>query len=134
MTPRRPFFCARTKNGTGKMSRELKITLSDEQCDALAVEAKQNGLKFFDHCRAKLAAGLESAPLERAPVAKPVQSTAMKPAGAQPDRLDRLEAMMLQLADAVQGGALAKPVPEPVEYHGPEIDVADVIGDALGEA
>jgi len=43
---------------------ELKITLSQAQCDALAEEAKAKGVRFFDHCRDKLLADTTERPSE----------------------------------------------------------------------
>lgn len=106
------------------MSRELKIRLSDEQCDALAAEAKRNGLSYFDHCRVKLLEGLAE-PLRIERVSDP-----MRPVTDQTDRLDRLEAMLAQL---LQGGLPAQPEVAQQTQEA-EVDVNDVIGNALGEA
>jgi hypothetical protein len=122
---------------TGSMSRDLKIMLTEDQCDALAEEARAAGLKFFDHCRAKLLAGLAQ-PVQIVSVGAVTRTGNEQPYGRSPamdalarpdDRLDRLEAMIMQLADAIQGQPIAQPM-----AADSNIDVDDVISGALSNA
>lgn len=126
------------------MSRELKITLSDEQCDALAAEAKYAGLRFFDHCRAKLlndmAIPLLPMPnetLHRAYAAQinrpyPLPKLGDAARDADESRLDRLETMMTRMAEIVQG--LAEGGQSTTHESAEPVDVDDVISGALDAA
>jgi hypothetical protein len=115
------------------MSKEIKINLSDAQADALAREAEGAGLKFFDHCRAKLMAGIgQPARIERQPASRALVTKSVEPM----DRIDRLEAMMAQLAGAIE--RIGAPV-DPYADGQPEepevaVDTDDMISRALGEA
>lgn len=129
------------------MSKEISIKLSDAQADALAEEAKAMGLKFFDHCRNKLLAGTtvpasEQRSYGRGPVAKVLpaleRENARATAAAQEnDRLDRLEAMMLEMGRAIQN--LAHPAAV-YEQAAPDldpdvmVDTNDMVSRALDDA
>lgn len=114
------------------MSREIKIHLPEAQCDALALEAKAAGRSFFDHCRAKLLADIAAeAPamsFEERHKKLPLPSEIMPPT-RQPDRIDRLEQMMMQMADAINN--LANPQHIVQDEPIGEIDVDDIAGQAL---
>lgn len=124
------------------MSRSVKIDLSQDQCDALAIEAQASGLSFFNHCRAKLLAGLNQ-PLQPQPVRTPITAkaapapSALPPTDPQAGRMDRLEAIMMQLAETVQA-AIANPIQYPADAPGyateAAIDVDDVVGNVLADA
>lgn len=84
------------------MSKEISIKLSDAQADALAEEANKAGLKYFDHCRAKLLAGLGQ-PVHNGRQQVDVREPRSKVLKSDADqRIDRLEAMMLDLGRAIQ--------------------------------
>lgn len=104
------------------MSREVTVRLTDEQCDALKAEADAAGVKFFDHCRAKLLANM-TAPVRALSQRKPV---AARP--AEDDRIGRLEAMMAQMGEAIAKLAHPAAVVEPAAAGG---DVDDIVGEAL---
>ncbi|WP_439392353.1 hypothetical protein ACRQ5Q_22420 [Bradyrhizobium sp. PMVTL-01] len=117
------------------MSRTIEIRgLSDAQCDALKAEADAAGLKFFDHCRNKLLAGLTFPKAEI--VSQAMRQTGRRPTTAQAapaapssdeDRFARLETMMMHLADTVQ--QLANNPAVVVEAA--PVDVEDIVGEAL---
>lgn len=128
------------------MSREIKIHLPENQCDALAAEAKAAGRSFFDHCRVKLLANTGT------PVIQPTKLKAFVGQGetlqdhvpdagtwdndggmgvepAEGSRIDRLEAMMMQMADAINNLANPQHLVE-AEPLG-DVDVNDVINQSL---
>lgn len=104
------------------MSREVTVRLTDEQCDALKAEADAAGVKFFDHCRAKLLANMT------APVRAPSQRKGVAARPAEDDRIGRLEAMMAQMGEALD--RLAHPVAA-ARQDAAEINVDDIVGDVL---
>lgn len=128
------------------MSRPIEIRLADEQCDALKAEADAAGVRFFDHCRAKLLAGLTTkprhvevkevppGPVEHASVRRKVS----EPEAIADDRLARLERAVLNLADMVMPLVLRTPEErqsrQDVTAHDLAIDPDDIVGQALAQA
>jgi hypothetical protein len=100
------------------------VRLTDEQCDALKAEADAAGVKFFDHCRAKLLANMTM------PARPPLQRKPVEARPAEDDRIGRLEAMMAQMGEVLD--RLAHPVAA-ARQDAAEINVDDVVGGVLAQ-
>lgn len=126
------------------MSRTIEIRgLTDAQCDALKAEAEAHGLKFFDHCRAKLLSGIAasaSPAVLKAPAADPKMMRALERQLDRPlvrglgapeeDRIGRLEAMMVQMGETL--AALAHPAVAVEGAPAAQVDqMNDLVADAL---
>lgn len=126
------------------MSKTIEIMLSDAQWDTISKEADAAGVKFFAHCRNKLMATVTTPPpLEvygRSPAMQALpklkrENERVKAEVLQPDRIDRLEALVLGLAETVNN-ALAQPQAYEPEPYQPEadVDIDDIVNASLGEA
>jgi hypothetical protein len=124
--------------------KSIEIRLADDQHAALAAEAKAAGRSFFDHCRAKLMASSAqnsvSAGRERWP---PTGDDALRTARrigksveapSEDGRIDRLEAMMLEMHRAIQGIANPVTVAEAQPRGVEAADVDAIVNGALGAA
>jgi hypothetical protein len=102
------------------------------------------GVKFFDHCRNKLLAGMTTLPVDTGrqqhptprAVAVEAPRRTVKVAVEQPrneaDRLDRLEDAVGQILQALQGNVVGHGAEGPVAYD--PVDMADVVNRSLAEA
>lgn len=124
------------------MSKVIEIRLSDAQHAALTAAIEASGEKFFDYCRNRLMAGTHLPTIQAAPPARVEEQRAyfrqldrhLSPSlggGAKPDRLDRLEALVMRLAEAVEGRA-ATETEEPIADG--DVDIDDVVDQSLNEA
>jgi hypothetical protein len=126
------------------MSRKIEIHLGEAQADALAQEASAKGVKFFDHCRNKLLAGMtlpmdtgRQQPLTAREVAVDAtrgtgKSVAVEQPRNEADRLDRLEDAVGQILQALRANVVGHGAEGPVEYD--PVDMDDVVNRSLAEA
>src|SRR5215468_3835785 len=116
------------------MSRKIEIHLTEAQADALAQEASAKGVKFFDHCRNKLLAGMTTLPVDtgrQQPLtAREVaidatrrgKSVAVEQPRNEADRLDRLEDAVGQILQALRANVVGHGAEGPVEYAPVDMD------------
>jgi hypothetical protein len=116
---------------------ELKITLSQAQCDALAEEAKAKGVRFFDHCRDKLLADTTERPRESTAAVEHAYAKAVADGARNTDpmvdRMDRLERMIQNIGDVVQSFAFVQDEPAH-EAAGTQTDMEAMIQSRMAEA
>lgn len=124
------------------MSRSITINLPETQCDALAEEAKAAGRTFFDHCRQKLLHGTTTTEVH--PTGHKVTRVNVDPKTIvdrhvlaeapvkEPDRIGRLETMMMEMGRAIQN--LANPVFAVPEGAAQEPLPDDALGDVVAES
>lgn len=152
------------------MSKPIEIRLSDAQCAALAAEAEAAGLRFFDHCRAKLLAGMsllvdlplidakgrqqpqrsrtplppmqppfargEVSPLLRSETSAVRDRNVVIEAAPESDRIDRLEALVMRMAETFSNVAQQQEREHSFAQEPPEsaVDIDDIVAQSLGEA
>jgi len=114
------------------MGKTIEIRLSDAQHAQLTAEAASEGLPFFGYCREKLTAQMTTR-LPPTP-ANPGPRLSPPPKLPEDNRIDRLEAMMMEMGRAIQN--LANPayvVEGPQEPEDP-IDVDSIVNAQFQEA
>lgn len=119
--------------------RKVIVYLTDEQYTKLSEQARLSKLRFFDYCRSKLVDGINEEAMalvttsRRHAVSEVSKIAAAKPPKTgQPDRIERLEAMMMQMADAIQN--LANPQHIVEAEPAADVDLDAVVNQSLEAA